>query len=410
MIGNYQLLRTLLDHDEPSRIPSFHLGYASQVLEQGLLEYSEPQDADVCLYIDNGPLPRQNTIDLTIDHVLGYTGHYRGVGPAETRSVPPNYVIDRENLPFEQRFVNASDIPAPARDAKDSKGRPKVLHVGFFGQGAANRVSAKATDEGFSSFYADGLLAPDTFDDFLALHAYLPQSLNLYAFLGRFTADLQTRYTDWSFPAIGSGGLADTVIMALQGNFGAFARWARQKPDFIDKVTKVLWEIMRDCVYVPLLEAGVPIIYWGEDLGQKERLLLSPELHRRFFAPYLKEFCNLVHSYDARVIMHSDGNVTEIIPTLLECGIDGLQALEPASGMQLGELCAVYQHRLAFFGALDQRVLCWGTVQDTIEMVKKAISDGKDAGGLFALGPSHQPIGARPENIFAMMETIKKFG
>src|SRR5271157_1183796 len=130
MIGNYQLLRTLLDHDEPSRIPSFHLGYASQVLEQGLLEYSEPQDADVCLYIDNGPLPRQNTIDLTIDHVLGYTGHYRGVGPAETRSVPPNYVIDRENLPFEQRFVNASDIPAPARDAKDSQGRPKVLPIG----------------------------------------------------------------------------------------------------------------------------------------------------------------------------------------------------------------------------------------------------------------------------------------
>jgi hypothetical protein len=409
MVSNYQLLRMLLDHDEPPQIPSFHLGYASSILEQGLLDYKEPQDADVCLYMDDGPLPRQSTIDLTIDHVLGYTGHYQGVGPAESRTAPPYYLIDREHLPFEQRFVSANEIPTSAMDDKDAKGRPRVMHVGFFGQCAANRAAAKSTDEGFSSYYADGLLSPETFDDFMALHSYSPQSPNLYAFLERFTKNLQENFTDWSFPAIGSGGLADTVIMSLKGSYGAFARWARTRPDFIDKVTKALWEVMRDCVYAPLLEAGVPIIYWGEDLGQKERLLMSPDLHRRFFAPYLKEFCKLVHSYDARVIMHSDGNVTEIVPTLLECGIDGLQALEPASGMHLGELCAKYQHRLAFFGALDQRVLCWGTVQDTIDMVEKAIAEGKEAGGIFALGPSHQPIGARPENIFAMMDTIRKY-
>jgi uroporphyrinogen decarboxylase len=198
--------------------------------------------------------------------------------------------------------------------------------------------------------------------------------------------------------------------MALKGNWGAFARYKRKNPGFIDRVTKVMAETWRDCLYQPLVEAGIPLIYWGEDLGQKDRLLTSVEDFQRFFATPLKEVINIVHDHDARFLMHSDGNVTDAIPTLLECGIDGLQALEPASGMKLGELCEKYKHRLAFFGALDQRVLCWGTPEDTVEMVKKAIQEGRDAGGLFALGPSHQPIGAKPENMFAMAEAIKKFG
>ncbi len=69
-----------------------------------------------------------------------------------------------------------------------------------------------------------------------------------------------------------------------------------------------------------------------------------------------------------------------------------------------------YGDKLAFLGALDQRVLCWGTVDDTFKMVKKAIKDGASTGGKFALDPSHQPIGAKAENMFAMMDAIRKYG
>jgi hypothetical protein len=404
--SNYKLLRKLLDHEEPERIPSFHLGYASQVLEQALLEYREPQDADVCLYNNEGPAPRHGIIDLTIDHLLNYTGHYHGEGPKQTKSIGQHYLADREDLPLEKRFLKTDDQKTMLKEAK----KEHIWSVGFFGSCHATRAKANPNDEGFTSYYVDGLLTPENIDEFLAANEYQPQEPHHYQFLGRFCRDLQTKYPDWSFPVIGGHGLTDSVIMALKGNFGAFARWARKKPTFIDKVANAMFTVIRDCCYLPLLEAGVPIIYWGEDLGQKERLLLSVDQHKQFFAKYLKELMKLVHSYDAKLIMHSDGNVAEVIPTLIDCGIDGLQALEPASGMKLGELTQKYGHKLAFFGALDQRVLCWGSTQDTIKMVKQNIKDGVNGGGLFALGPSHQPIGAKAENMFAMAETIKKYG
>lgn len=396
---NYQLLRKILDHEEPERIPSFHLGYASRVLEESILDFKEPQDDDVCLYTDDGPEPRQGMIDLTLDRMLNYTGHYHGEGPVQTKYIGKSYFPNREDLPFLKRFSMESGTNIDPN-----------WSVGFFGICHAHRAKASANDEGYSSYYADGLLTPENFDEFLAHNEYQPQNIRHYQFLSQFCKDLQFKHPNWSFPVIGGGGLTDSVIMSLKGNFGALAKWQRKNPSFIDRVAKEMFAVLRDCCYLPLLEAGVPIIYWGEDLGQKERLLLSVGQHQQFFAKYLKELAKLVHSYDAKLIMHSDGNVSEVIPTLIDCGIDGLQALEPASGMKLGEMTQKYGHRLAFLGALDQRVLCWGSVQDTINLVKQNIRDGVDGHGIFALGPSHQPIGAKAENLFAMAETIKKYG
>ncbi|MFX0101168.1 MAG: uroporphyrinogen decarboxylase family protein [Candidatus Hodarchaeota archaeon] len=404
--NNYQLLKAVLDHEEPERVPSFHLGYASRVLEQSLLEYREPSEEDVCLYYDKGPEPRQGLIDLTIDHILGYTGHYRGIGFAHRSSLGSYYAPGLADRPFSERFFHPRDSQGMDSALRSSE----LWHVGSFGSCTARRAKAGPKDEGFTSYYVDGVLTPDTFDEWLACNEYGPSHPNVYKLMGSLTRDIETRLHDWSFPVIGTGGVCDATIMTFKGNWGAFAKWKRRNPSFIDRVAKWMFEILRDYVYVPLLEAGVPFIYWGEDLGQKSRLLVSPGDYQRFFARYLAELAKLVHSYDARLVMHSDGNVSEIVPVLVKCGIDGLQALEPASGMSLGDMVKKHGDKLAFLGALDQRVLCWGSVDDTIQMVKDAVKEGARAGGRFALGPSHQPIGAKAENMFTMMEAIQRFG
>ena len=68
----------------------------------------------------------------------------------------------------------------------------------------------------------------------LAQNEFSPREPRHYQFLGQFTKDLQIQHPDWSFPVIGGGGLADSVIMSLKGNFGAFAKWTRKDPNFID--------------------------------------------------------------------------------------------------------------------------------------------------------------------------------
>ena len=84
---------------------------------------------------------------------------------------------------------------------------------------SAIRNNAGTNDEGFTTYYADGLLTPENLDEWLAQNEFSPREPRHYQFLGQFTKDLQIQHPDWSFPVIGGGGLADSVIMSLKGNF-----------------------------------------------------------------------------------------------------------------------------------------------------------------------------------------------
>ncbi len=145
------------------------MGYASHVLEQALLEYKEPEEEDVCLYFDQGPEPRQGTIDLTIDHLLRYTGHYHGEGPEQTKSIGRYYLANREDLAFEERFIQREERNAVKSNS--NKEEP-IWEVGFFGNCSAIRNNAGTNDEGFTTYYADGLLTPENLDEWLAQNEF----------------------------------------------------------------------------------------------------------------------------------------------------------------------------------------------------------------------------------------------
>ena len=75
--------------------------------------------------------------------------------------------------------------------------------------------------------------------------------------------------------------------------------------------------------------SGVDCIMFWEDWGTQDRLLINPVLWKKEFLPRYHHLCRVAHDMNMKVFMHSCGQITSIIPHLIEAGIDVLQLDQP---------------------------------------------------------------------------------
>jgi len=75
------------------------------------------------------------------------------------------------------------------------------------------------------------------------------------------------------------------------------------------------------------------ICYFGDDLGTQKGLPISPQTWRNYLKPcYMKIFEPLKQA-GKTVFLHSDGLYTEIIPDLIDCGVDILNVQGGIQGL-----------------------------------------------------------------------------
>ena len=186
------------------------------------------------------------------------------------------------------------------------------------------------------------------------------------------------------------------------------AYYMRKNPQFIHEVlgeyTQAIMEIIKR-----LAEAGVDIVFYGDDLAYKERTFFSLNQFREFILPCHKRIFQLCKKKGMIVVLHSDGKIDEYLPDLVDAGLNGIQALEATAGVDLAGLKRSLGDRLCFLGGLDSSgVLCFGTPQDVEENVKKCIKAAGYGGGYF-VGPSHDILNMPWENVLAMRAAIEKY-
>ena len=81
---------------------------------------------------------------------------------------------------------------------------------------------------------------------------------------------------------------------------------------------------------------AIDIFFIGNDFGSQRGPLLSEPMFRRFMLPHLKRLVDLGHAYGLKVMMHCCGGFAELIPAMIEIGLDGLHAVQPCCrGMDL---------------------------------------------------------------------------
>ncbi|KKM01379.1 hypothetical protein LCGC14_1795020 [marine sediment metagenome] len=136
-------------------------------------------------------------------------------------------------------------------------------------------------------------------------------------------------------------------------------------------------------------EEGLPDgIWYFEDMGFKAKPFMSPAMYRQMIWPAHKLTFDYAHSCGLPVIVHSCGFVEELLPGLIEAGMDCLQAMEVKAGMDLLRLKKAYGDRIALMGGLDVRALV-ANDRDAITAELEGKLPAAMAGGGYCLHSDH---------------------
>ena len=111
--------------------------------------------------------------------------------------------------------------------------------------------------------------------------------------------------------------------------------------------------------------------------------------------------------------MHCCGGFEPLLNDLIEVGLDGVHAIQPAChGMDLSGLKQKYGDRIVFNGAIDSHhILIEGNPKSVREDTRKVLDIMKGKSGYIA-GASHDTILEETpvENVVAMFDAIYEFG
>jgi uroporphyrinogen decarboxylase len=155
------------------------------------------------------------------------------------------------------------------------------------------------------------------------------------------------------------------------------------------------------------------IFFIGNDFGSMNGPLMSEAMFRRFYLPHLQRLVDLGHDYGLKVMMHCCGGFAPLIPSMIEIGLDGLQALQPsAAGMDPAELKAEFGGKIVLNGCIDtQFVLIQGT-PDLVRAKTRETLEVMMPGGGYIASPSHDYVLPETplENIIALYETVREYG
>lgn len=170
--------------------------------------------------------------------------------------------------------------------------------------------------------------------------------------------------------------------------------------EFYLKANRIFYEATKGKLHAVLI---------GNDMGSQRGLMISPELVRRFVIPGCRRLTEQAHSYGLKVIYHSCGAISDIIPDLIDEGVDIIHPIQAlAAGMEPEGLKEKFGDRVSFCGGVDtQELLVHGTPEDVrkkVEELKRLFPTG------LILSPSHEAIlpDVPPENIGALFDAVRR--
>lgn len=155
------------------------------------------------------------------------------------------------------------------------------------------------------------------------------------------------------------------------------------------------------------VEAGVEWMNYPEDLGMQEGPMISPALFRRYIKPVYQRLIAPAKEAGCVIYMHSDGDVRQLIPDLLDVGVEVLNLQDLVNGLDWIE--ANLKGRVSVTLDIDrQSVTRYGTPSQIDEHIRRCVETlGSPEGGLqlmYGLYP-----GVPLENAKAVMDAMEKY-
>ncbi len=184
------------------------------------------------------------------------------------------------------------------------------------------------------------------------------------------------------------------------------------EPDEVKKLYDKMLERHYETLdkYLKAVDGYADVLIMSDDLGMQNAPLISPDMYREIIFPYHKAVFDYVHkNSNLKTFIHSCGSIRDIIPHLIEAGLDILNPVQTqCDHMDPQELKNEFGKDLVFWGGgVDtQNLLAFGDEQSVRDAVKRNCEIFMKDGG-FVFTPIHNMLpGIPPKNIIAMYEVV----
>jgi uroporphyrinogen decarboxylase len=145
-----------------------------------------------------------------------------------------------------------------------------------------------------------------------------------------------------------------------------------EDPAFVHQLFEAHAQLVMD-LFDGFQKAGVEFdgVFLADDLGYKSAPLISPRHYRVLVQPYHRALCAHFAGCGLRTILHSDGQVTPLIPSFIEAGFSALHPLEAKAGLDVRDLKRSYGAQLTLIGNIDVRRLSGSRAEIEDEIASK---------------------------------------
>lgn len=152
-------------------------------------------------------------------------------------------------------------------------------------------------------------------------------------------------------------------------------------------------------------------ISFADDWGTQKSLMISPTLWREFFKPRYKKQFDLIHDRGMDVLFHSCGFIYEIIPDLIEIGVDILNLSQP-NLFDIPQLGLEFGGKTCFMCPVSyQTTSISGTREDIFRDVRILMDNfGNHHGGLIGYIEEYHSVGMSTENYQSCVDAFREIG
>ncbi|MHA1193588.1 MAG: uroporphyrinogen decarboxylase family protein [Promethearchaeota archaeon] len=338
-----------------------------------------------------------------LDHVPRFVQYLR---PEFIRLHKENFLVNK--LPFQSSipgFMEANfvgfesifgDVPPGLRVSRvkveDENG--KKVAVSWNGQPISKQFG----------YYKRGLFfSKENFNKVRETLRVVDDSIGIRKILDHFD-----EISPYIFPVIGAGGIFDTLWQSMGFNY--FSMHHRKNSKLYQELVKYFAELTRIKVQAIIDATGnrAGIINILDDIAFKGRPMISPERWDKDFGRYYKEICSMISDAGMKVQMHSDGDVTDMVPILEKLGFNGLQGWEGgADPIIINEKYPDFV--VIGFGDISN-ILPFGSKLEIYNHVKELMDVLKE-NRHFIIGPSTVIYEGIPyENVMHFIEASRRYG
>ncbi len=149
--------------------------------------------------------------------------------------------------------------------------------------------------------------------------------------------------------------------------------------ELVEEIIETLAQVYYRQIEAACRHVEVDFAAGWEDICFRSGPMLSPQMFREIVGPRLKRVCDLLREHGCTVIWTDcDGDVTQLVPVWLECGVNCMFPLEVHPGSDPVKFRRMWGHDILLRGGINKHLLAEGkqAILDELKRVEPVLEDG----------------------------------